>query len=132
MNFSIQLQTTQAALDSDWSAMPTQAIERKSVAPLALERHGGRAGFVEPVTAMLTLSLVTFGFRLFEYFKKKDERGIQIDLRTTPATVTDLANVPNGFIVIIGKDGKASTQRADYDQPEQITQLLAKLFGDVP
>lgn len=132
MSFSIQLETTQTALDADWSATPAQSIELQSVASLARANHGGKAGFVEPVTAVLTLSLLTLGFRLFEYFKKKDERGIQIDLRTTPATVTDLANVPSGFVVIIGKDGKASTQRADYDKPEQITQLLTKFFGAEP
>lgn len=132
MSLSIQLQTTQAALDADWSAAPGQPIDRRSVEPLRVAGLGVKADFVEPVTAVLTLSVVTLAFRLFEYFKKKDERGIQIDLRTTPATVTDLANVPHGFVVIIGKDGKASTQRADYDKPEQITQALAKVLGARP
>ena len=71
MSISIQLQTTQAALDGDWSATPGQPIERQSVAPLQPVGLGGKAGFVEPVTAVLTLSLVTLGYRLFEYFKKK-------------------------------------------------------------
>jgi hypothetical protein len=46
--------------------------------------------------------------------------------------VTDLANVPSGFVVIIGNDGQASTQQAAYDKPEQITQLLAKVLGASP
>lgn len=132
MSVTIRFQTTQAGLDSAWTSTPAQAIERRSVAPLALAGAGAKAGFVDPVTAVLTLSLATLGFRLFEYLRKKDERGIQIDLRTTPATVTDLANVPHGFVVIIDRDGKAKTERADYDKPEQMTELLAKLLGASP
>jgi hypothetical protein len=70
MGITIQLQTTQAALDADWPSTPAHAIERAGVAPLVLAGKGGKADFVDPVTAVLTLSLVTVGFRVFEYFKK--------------------------------------------------------------
>jgi len=125
---TIQLRTTQASLDSDWKSTSSQKIDVQGVAALK-SASVGKVNFLDPVTAVVTLSAATLAFRLFEYFKKKDERGVQIDLRTTPATMTDLANVPSGFLVIIDANGKARTEQAKYDKPEEIAQVLAKLFG---
>lgn len=131
MRITIEIQTTQTSLDSDWKSTPSQEIELKSVVPLEFAGKGDMANFVDPVTAVVTLSVATLAFRFFEYYKKKGEHGIQIDLRTTPATVTDLMNVPNGFIVVIEKNGKARIEQAKYDKPEQINQILEKIFGEL-
>jgi hypothetical protein len=128
MNITVELQTTEALLNSEWKAH-SQEIEIKEIKPLKLASKGDIANFVEPVTAVIVLTSAMLVFRLFEYFKKKNERGIQIDLRTIPATLTDLANVPNGFIVIIDKDGNASIEQAKYDEPEQLAKLLEGIFG---
>jgi len=50
---------------------------------------------------------------------------IFIDLRTTPPTISDLNNIPRGFLIVIGVDGKATTRKVNYDKGEDLGQILA-------
>ena len=130
-NMAIQLVTTQADFDANWGALTGHDVEVKGVTPLtgAVARGSGKARFVDPITAVMVVSAASLGFRIFEYFRKRMEQGVQIDLQTTPPTFSVIANVPQGFIVIIDKDGQAQTLQANYDKSEEITALLAKLLG---
>lgn len=86
------------------------------------------ARFVEPVTAIITLTLATLSIRLVNHWLRSREAGVQIDQRTTPATVSRLAGVPLGTLSIIHPDGTTTIHREAYDAPENVIGVLAKLF----
>lgn len=86
------------------------------------------ARFVDPVTMTVTLSLATLAIRLVNHWLKAREAGVQVDLRTTPATVSRLAGVPLGTLAIIQPDGKTIVSHETYHAPENVMGLLTKLF----
>jgi hypothetical protein len=90
------------------------------------------ARFVDPVTILVTATLALIAIRLVNHWLKSDERGVQIDLRTQPATISQLRNVPAGVLMIIDKDGKPSIHRENYDQPEDILPSLTKILVSTP
>lgn len=87
------------------------------------------ARFVDPVTIAVTATVALIAVRLVNHWLKSDERGVQIDLRTQPPTISHLRNVPAGVLVIIDTDGKASIQQQIYDKPEDLLPTLAKIFA---
>jgi hypothetical protein len=89
----------------------------------------GEARFVDPVTISVVTTLSLLAVRLTNHWLKRSERGVQIDLRTTPPTVSLLAGVPSGVLVVIDKDGKPTIRSEKYDAPENLLPVLAGIFG---
>jgi hypothetical protein len=87
------------------------------------------ARFIDPVSVLVTASIATLTNYIVHYFLKAREQGLQIDLRTTPPTISFIANVPRGFVVIIDKSGKATVHQGGYDKPETLAALLSPLTG---
>lgn len=83
------------------------------------------ARFVEPISLIAAVSVSVLAYRLIEHWLTGREHGVQIDARTTPATITNIAGIPAGFVVIIAADGKVTTQG-----PNTLTSAgLADLLG---
>jgi len=85
--------------------------------------------FVDPVTAVVAASVAVIASRLVDHWLKKDEEGVQIDLRTQPVTISTLQNVPNGFVVIVDRDGKARVEKGTYAKGADLAPLLERLLG---
>ncbi len=127
----VQIETTADEAETEKKAATTNTeYEIGLITPL---RRGPdspltEARFVDPVTVLVTTSLAVLAVRLVNHWLKRDERGVQIDLRTQPPTVSQLRNVPVGVLVIIDMDGKASVRRETYDKPEDLLPTLTKIF----
>jgi hypothetical protein len=50
---------------------------------------------------------------------------VQIDARTTLPTISYIANVPKGFIVIISQTGKPQVHQAKYESGADLARLPA-------
>ena len=89
------------------------------------------ARFVDPVTAVAVVSIAMLATRLVDHWLRGREQGVQIDLRETPPVISRLAGIPMGFLVVIDKDGKATTQQADYADSSEVIPLLQTVFKEV-
>lgn len=133
--FRIQIETTADEAETEKKAAAANTeYEIRSITP---SRRGPdsplvEARFVDPVTVVATATLALLAIRLVNHWLKSDERGIQIDLRTQPATISHLQNVPAGVLVIIDKDGRPSVHRETYDKPEDLLPTLTKVFAGTP
>ena len=87
------------------------------------------AGFVEPISAAVTATLVWLSVRLVNHWLKSKEQGTMIDLRATPPSVSRIAGVPLGSSVIVDSNGKTSRHKAQDGKPEEILPLLQTTFG---
>jgi hypothetical protein len=115
-----------AASNTDYKVTSVKPLQRGPDSPLV------EARFVDPVTITATVTLALIAVRLVNHWLKSEERGVQIDLRTQPPTISQLRSVPAGVLVIIDKDGKASIQKQVYDKPEDLLPTLAKFFASAP
>jgi hypothetical protein len=122
----VQIETTADEAEIEKKAAAANAeYEIASITPL---RRGPdsplvEARFVDPVTVAATATLALTAVRLVNHWLKSDERGVQIDLRTQPATISQLRNVPAGVMVIIDRTerrrsaGKPTANRKIYCPP---------------
>ena len=113
---------TAVALSSDGTPVDSSLTDSLPLPGLA------EARFVDPVTMTITLSVATLAVRLVNHWMKTREAGVQVDLRTKPATVSRLAGVPLGTLAIIHPDGKTTVRREVYRAPENVIGTLSKLF----
>ena len=127
----IQLETTavdarseeeEAEGAEDYSILSSDPLKWVADSPL------GDARFVDPVTLMITGTLAVIAIRLVNHWLKKAERGVQIDLRSDPPTISRLVNVPAGVIVFIDRSGKASVHRERYAKPEDLLPTLKRFL----
>ena len=115
-----------AAANSEYEIGSVTRLRRGPNSPLV------EARFVDPVTVVATTTLALLAIRLVNHWLKRDERGVQIDLRTQPPTISQLLNVPAGVLVIVDKDGKPTLHRETYDKPEDLLPILTKVFAGMP
>jgi hypothetical protein len=131
----VQIETTADEAETEKKAAAANAeYEIASITPLQRGPDSPliEARFVDPVTVLVTTTLALLAVRLVNHWLKRDERGVQIDLRTQPPTISQLRNVPAGVLVIINKDGKPSVRRETYDKPEDLLPTLTKVFAGTP
>ncbi|TQD23904.1 hypothetical protein [Methanolobus vulcani] len=74
------------------------------------------ARFVEPVTALVGATVLYLAKRMIDHWFKEKEQGVMMDLREVPPLISRIAGIPMGFLVIIDKDGQATTHKVDYDK----------------
>jgi hypothetical protein len=87
---------------------------------------------IDPVSVLVIASAATLIHYVVHYFLKAREQGLQIDLQTMPPTISFIANVPRGFVVIIDKSGKPTVHQGAYDKPEALAALLSPLEKHAP
>lgn len=112
-----------AASSSEYEITSITPLRRGPDSPLV------EARFIDSVTITATVTLALIAVRLVNHLLKRDERGVQIDLRTQPATISQLRSVPAGVLVIIDKEGKPSVQNQTYDKPEDLLPTLTAIFS---
>ena len=121
---SIQLETTEDLLKQDReAALDETELDIHSEKPLMDADDGSplrEAKFVETLAIVATVGITWIVKRIVDSWLKSHEQGVQIDLRTDPATMSVVANVPRGFVVLIDKDGKATTKQAEYEKVEDL------------
>lgn len=74
------------------------------------------ARFVEPVTALVGATVLYLAKRMIDHWFKEKEQGVMMDLREVPPLISRIAGIPMGFLVIIDKNGEATTHKVDYDK----------------
>jgi hypothetical protein len=106
--------------------LPTDRVER-------LGRTSGpgleEARFVETVAIIGTVTIAMLARRLVDDWLKNREQGVQINLGTATPTVSTIANVPRGFVLVVDKDGQARPYKLEYEQDVDVVPLLSKLLG---
>lgn len=110
---------------------PAPDFQAASVAAMARPADGPLDGahFIEPVSLVVTVTAATLAYRLVEHWLTKREFGVQIDARTTPPTVSNIAGIPAGFVVIIDANGSASTHPAQSLSSGGLASLLGSITG---
>lgn len=88
-----------------------------------------RPGMIEAVGLVITASVSVMAYKLFNHWLRKRELGVQIDARTKPATISNIANVPSGFVVIIDQDGKITTVKSDNVDIKGFTSMISGVIG---
>jgi hypothetical protein len=121
-----EIEKNAAAASTEYEVTSITPLRRGPDSPLV------EARFVDPVTIAVTTTVALMAVRLVNHLLKSDERGVQIDLRTQPATISQLRNVPAGVLVIIDQDGTPSIQQQTYDKPEDLLPTLTKIFAGTP
>jgi hypothetical protein len=87
------------------------------------------ARFVEPVTLIATITVAMLVTRIAGVLIARAGRGVLIDARKKPPTVSRLADIPAGFLVIIHPDGKTETKSADEADRSVLTGLIQTVLG---
>jgi hypothetical protein len=104
-------------------------IEGYGPTPSPSEQGLAGAHVLEPVSLSIAVStLSVLAYRIIEHWLRREEYGVQIDARTTPATISTIAGVPNGFVVVIEADGSAKTINASALTPDAFTNLLGGII----
>ena len=81
------------------------------------------ANFIDPITVIVVSTLAILAERVVHYAMAKNGQGVLIDTRAQPARVSALAGVPQGFVVIVKKNGTTETVRADQ-APDELSKLI--------
>lgn len=106
------------------------AIE--TVDPRDLDSATTEAMFIEPVTAIITVSAALLAERIVRHWIRSRENGVQIDMRQTPPIVSAIAGTPFGFVMAIKPDGEAVALKIDYGDVGNIAAAIenvTKIFG---
>lgn len=130
VHFQIQTTEDEAELEKK-EAAASQEYQITSIEPIRsdLDSPLEEVRFVNPVTVVAIATLAVIAIRLVNHWLKNDERGVEIDMRTEPTTISQLHNVPAGTIVTIHKNGEISIHRERYDKPEDVLPTLTAVFG---
>lgn len=114
------------------AAQADQSVEFGDVENVALAPDGlEEARFVGTVAIVATVTVAWLIKRFADDWLKDRERGVQIDTRTLPATISRIRGVPRGYVVFIDPDGKAKAHKVDYDKAEDLGPLLQAALGAV-
>ena len=97
--------------------------------PLARERSQGfeTAHFIEPVSLVVAASVSLIAYRIVEHWLTSREHGVQIDARTSPATISNIAGIPAGFVVLISPAGEVSTHSSGSLTSSGLAALIGSL-----
>lgn len=87
------------------------------------------ARFIEPVTLIATVTVAMLATRIAGFLMARAGRGVLIDARKKPPSVSRLADIPAGFMVIIHPDGKTETKSADEADRSGLTGLIQTVLG---
>jgi hypothetical protein len=131
-----ELKEEVAATDADYAITDTAKVAlepsgkpKDDTLTASLPEAGlAEVRFVDPVTAVVTVTLATLAVRFVNHWLKSREAGVQIDTRTVPPTLSRIAGTPAGFIVVIGIDDEATFHQAEYEKPEELLTQLAGFF----
>jgi hypothetical protein len=75
------------------------------------------------VTLIATATVPLLAGRLVRHWLARRGEGVMIDLRESPPRVSHIAGVPQRFLVLVHRDGRAETMRTAEEAP------LAELLG---
>lgn len=121
---TVRLETIASLLARDEkAARGKHDLDVRSREPVKAGETGSpleEAKFVESVAVIAAVGIAWIAKRIVDDWLKSHEQGVQIDLRKDPAYVSVVANVPRGFVVIIAKDGTATTKEATYEKAEDL------------
>ncbi|HET9001518.1 MAG TPA: hypothetical protein VFP86_17900 [bacterium] len=87
------------------------------------------AGFLEPVSLTITITVSYLVSRIVNHWLRSKERGTLIDLRERPPYISRIAAVPAGFVVIVDKNGNSTRHKYQYDKPEALAPLLKQTLS---
>ena len=131
-NIRVRLALTRDDVLMERDAAALVNVEIGAEEPLPAKQSATtEAAFVGAVAVTIAATLAWVVKRLTDHWLRDQERGVLIDMRTSPVTISRVDGVPHGFVVTIDTDGKASSKRVDYEKPEELSTLLAPLLEKV-
>jgi hypothetical protein len=128
--YRIVVQTDRETADSQlFAAEYGFAVEHRQSSPNKAADGLATAHVLEPMSlTILVTTLSVLAYRIVEHLLRRDEYGVQIDARTTPATISTVAGIPNGFVVVIEANGATKTHSATAMGANSLTELLAGIL----
>jgi hypothetical protein len=123
--FEFRFEMTRDELESE---KKDAGLQPQTVEALPSPDGLGEARFIETVAVIAVITVAALAKMIVEHWLKGREKGTQIDLRTKPPTISSIANIPRGFLVVIDKKGKAKTHKVDYQKSEDLNPLLTKIL----
>ena len=130
-NIEVRLELERADLEREVQAGGAeQGVEFKTEEPIEPRPDAlAEARFIEAVGVVAVMSLAWLAKRLVDDWLRDRERGVQIDMRTNPPTVSRIAGTPRGYVVLIDRNGNATAQQATFQKSEDLLPTLAKAFA---
>ncbi len=129
MEVNFKLGKTQSTdLTADQSLDDIQIISQ-DVVTTSEDLDHSKANFTDPVSITAIVTVVYLIKSIVRFLIKDKEQGVQMDLRTIPVSISRISGVPAGFLVIIDKEGVASTQKIDYEKDENILQIVTDFIN---
>ncbi len=107
---------------------PEITIEGRGATPTTSAESLSGAHVLEPISLSIVVTSVSvLAYRLVEHWLRRMEHGVQIDARMTPAVISSLAGVPNGFVVVIEADGTTKSFSASTMGTGSLADILSKV-----
>ncbi|MDK2832540.1 MAG: hypothetical protein PWQ75_2292 [Methanolobus sp.] len=130
INFRLDMTKEDMELEQEVSR-DTSEFNVETIKPIRSipEQPLEEARFVEPITAFVGATVLYLAKRMIDHWFKEKEQGVMMDLREVPPLVSRIAGIPMGFLVIIDKNGQATTHKVDYDKgdDEALKSMMAIL-----
>lgn len=128
---TIRLELPHEAL-ADETAAASETFRLGEAQALPPDPDTVEARFIDPVSILVVTTVAAIVWRVVNHYLVKDGRGVLIDARSQPPTISRLADVPEGFILLIKPDGSSEMRDArDQDSAAFSGYLSAVLKASV-
>lgn len=124
----IYLHTTLACLNHVLSSPAGEFAGEPEPLANEFQNHGFQeARFLEPVGLVFAAAGLTYLTRVVDGWLAGKGQGVQIDMRSTPPVVTNIAGIPNGYLIIIKPDGSVSNEKTTSSSLDSILSVAQAL-----
>lgn len=96
--------------------------------PLPPDPNAMDPRFVEPVTLIAAVTIAVLAERIVNFLLAKNSEGVLINMREDPPRVSNVAGIPQGFILLVHPEGRTETIQAQ-GAPETVKDLIAKTLS---
>ena len=125
---TLQLDLPAEALAEEQKAAGAQ-YQLGDSTPLAPDPDAVEAHFIDPISIIAVVSVVYLANRILTHFLVKDGKGTLVDARTNPPTVSRLADVPEGYILLIKPDGSTQAIDAGKIEDDALADILKPILS---
>lgn len=96
-------------------------VESVSKPPVVAATEGQ---FIETVAIIAVASLAAIAKRMVDHWLKDKQQGVLIDIRESPPLISRIAGMPSGSLVVIDRNGQATTHHGKYESGDDLLPIL--------
>ena len=105
----VRLELPEAVLEEE-SAISNQDYVLGEATPLPPDPNAMEARFVGAVTLVAVVTISILAERILHFALARRGQGVLVDLREIPARVTNVAGIPQGFVLIVDANGTSKLE----------------------